>query len=44
MDQLPMIRVHNHLPTGFGSMPLVANNSPAVGGHYANQKNAHLQQ
>jgi hypothetical protein len=28
----------------FGSMPLVANNSPAVGDHYANQKNAHLQQ
>jgi hypothetical protein len=25
-------------------MPLVANNSPAVGHHYANQKNAHLQQ
>lgn len=44
MDQLPTIRVHNHLPTGFGSMPLVANNSPAVGHHYANQKNAHLQQ
>jgi hypothetical protein len=44
MDQLPTFQVHDHLPTGFGRMPLVANNSPADDDHYANQKNAHLQQ